>query len=88
VDESIIGQSLPKAVVVPQLIDLFEQRHTEDFVWRADITPCRTAALQGQLSPLPGVGYGAVLRDITRLKELIASRANSSRSSRTTCARR
>jgi two-component system NtrC family sensor kinase len=26
--------------------------------------------LQGQLSQLPGVGYGAVLRDITRLKEL------------------
>jgi two-component system NtrC family sensor kinase len=70
VDESIIGQSLPKAVVVPQLIDLFEQRHTEDFVWRADITLPDGRVLQGQLSPLPGVGYGAVLRDITRLKEL------------------
>ena len=53
-----------------QLLDLFEQRHTEEFVWRADITLPDGRVLQGQLSLLPGVGYGAVLRDITRLKEL------------------
>jgi two-component system NtrC family sensor kinase len=39
-------------------------------VWRADITLPDGRVLQGQLSLLPGVGYGAVLRDITRLKEL------------------
>jgi two-component system NtrC family sensor kinase len=55
---------------VQQVIDLFEQRHTEEFVWRADITLPDNRVLQGQLSHLPGVGYGAVLRDITRLKEL------------------
>ncbi len=57
-------------MTVQQLIDLFEQRHTEEFVWRADITLPDGRVLQGQLSQLPGVGYGAVLRDITRLKEL------------------
>ena len=70
VDESAIGQPLPRVVAIQQLIDLFEQRHTEDFVWRADITLPDSRVLQGQLSHLPGVGYGAVLRDITRLKEL------------------
>jgi signal transduction histidine kinase/FixJ family two-component response regulator len=69
-DDFAIGQSLRRVLAVPQLIDLFEQRHTEDYVWRADITLSDGRVLQGQLSPLPGVGYGAVLRDITRLKEL------------------
>jgi two-component system NtrC family sensor kinase len=69
-DDAALGQPLPRVVAVQQLIDLFEQRHTEEFVWRADITLPDGRVLQGQLSPLPGVGYGAVLRDITRLKEL------------------
>ncbi len=69
-DGTSIGQPLSKAVAAPQLIDLFEQRHTEEYVWRADITLSDGRVLQGQLSSLPGVGYGAVLRDITRLKEL------------------
>ncbi len=69
-DETVIGQPLPKAINVQQLIDLFEQRHSEEFVSRADIALPDGRVLQGQLSPLPGVGYGAVLRDITRLKEL------------------
>jgi two-component system NtrC family sensor kinase len=69
-DETVLGQSLSKVMPVSQLLDLFEQRHTDDFVWRADITLPDGRVLQGQLSHLPEVGYGAVLRDITRLKEL------------------
>jgi two-component system NtrC family sensor kinase len=68
--EAAVGQPLAQVVAVQPLIDLFEQRHTEDFVWRADITLPDGRVLQGQLSQLEGVGYGAVLRDITRLKEL------------------
>jgi two-component system, OmpR family, phosphate regulon sensor histidine kinase PhoR len=70
VDETVVGQPLNKVITVQQLLDLFDQRHTDEFVWRADITLPDGRVLQGQLSPLPGVGYGAVLRDITRLKEL------------------
>jgi two-component system NtrC family sensor kinase len=69
-DEAVLGQPLNRMVTVQQLLDLFEQRHSDDFVWRADITLPDGRVLQGQLSRLPGVGYGAVLRDITRLKEL------------------
>jgi two-component system, OmpR family, phosphate regulon sensor histidine kinase PhoR len=68
--DAAVGQPLAQVVAVQPLIDLFEQRHTEDFVWRADITLPDGRVLQGQLSQLEGVGYGAVLRDITRLKEL------------------
>jgi two-component system phosphate regulon sensor histidine kinase PhoR len=70
VDEAVVGQPLNKVVAVKQLLDLFEQRHSGEFVWRADITLPDGRVLQGQLSPLPGVGFGAVLRDITRMKEL------------------
>jgi two-component system NtrC family sensor kinase len=69
-DDLALGQPLPRVVTVQQLIDLFEQRHTNELVWRADITLPDGRVLQGQLSQLPGVGYSAVLRDITRLKEL------------------
>jgi two-component system phosphate regulon sensor histidine kinase PhoR len=69
-NDMAIGQPLAEVVAVQPLIDLFEQRNTEDFVWRADITLPDGRVLQGQLSQLEGVGYGAVLRDITRLKEL------------------
>jgi len=69
-NDTASGQRLTEVVAVQPLIDLFEQRDTEDFVWRADITLPDGRVLQGQLSPLDGVGYGAVLRDITRLKEL------------------
>jgi two-component system, OmpR family, phosphate regulon sensor histidine kinase PhoR len=69
-NDTAIGQPLVEVVAVQPLIDLFEQRNTEDFVWRADITLPDGRVLQGQLSQLEGVGYGAVLRDITRLKEL------------------
>jgi two-component system, OmpR family, phosphate regulon sensor histidine kinase PhoR len=68
--EAALGQPLAQVVAVQPLIDLFEQRNSEDFVWRADITLPDGRVLQGQLSQLEGVGYGAVLRDITRLKEL------------------
>jgi two-component system, OmpR family, phosphate regulon sensor histidine kinase PhoR len=69
-DDLALGQPLPRVVTVQPLIELFEQRHTEGFAWRADIPLPDGRVLQGQLSQLPGVGYGAVLRDITRLKEL------------------
>ena len=69
-DDLAIGQPLPRVVTVQPLIGLFEQRHTEESVWRADIPLPDGRVLQGQLSQLPGVGYGAVLRDITRRKEL------------------
>jgi two-component system, OmpR family, phosphate regulon sensor histidine kinase PhoR len=69
-DDGASGRPLAEAVTVQPLIDLFEQRNTEDFVWRSDIALPDGRVLQGQLSYLEGVGYGAVLRDITRLKEL------------------
>jgi two-component system NtrC family sensor kinase len=69
-DDTAIGQPLNRVIAVQQLLDLFEQRHTEEYVWRADITLSDGRVLQGQLSRLPDVGYGAVLRDVTRLKEL------------------
>jgi two-component system, OmpR family, phosphate regulon sensor histidine kinase PhoR len=69
-DAVALGQPLPRVVAMQPLIGLFEQRHAEEPVWRADIPLPDGRVLQGQLSRLPGVGYGAVLRDITRLKEL------------------
>ena len=69
-DDSALGQPLNRVLAVQQLLELFEQRHLDETIWRADITLPDGRVLQGQLSPLPGVGYGAVLRDITRLKEL------------------
>jgi two-component system NtrC family sensor kinase len=69
-DDTMLGQSLAAIGDLRPLLDLFEQRHSDERVWRTDISLPDNRILQGQLSPLSGVGYGAVLRDITRLKEL------------------
>ena len=68
--DELLGQSLAAVNDLRPLLDLFEQRHSDEHVWRTDIELPDNRILQGQLSPLSGVGYGAVLRDITRLKEL------------------
>ncbi len=52
------------------MLDLFDQRKLRSQAWRADIVLADGRTLQGQLSVLSSIGYGAVLHDITRLKEL------------------
>jgi len=53
-DDLAIGQLLPRVVTVQPLIGLFEQRYTEELVWRADIPLPDGRVLQGQLSSCRG----------------------------------
>lgn len=68
--EGALGQRLAEAIPLKAVTDLFDQRKLRSQAWRADITLPDGRTLQGQLSVLSGIGYGAVLHDITRLKEL------------------
>lgn len=68
-DDSI-GRPLGEAVNNAALLDLFDQRKMRGHTWRAEILLEDGRTLQGQLSELRGVGYGAVMQDISRLKEL------------------
>lgn len=68
-DESI-GARLADVIHNPALLDLFDQRKTRGRNWRAEIPLGDGRMLQGQMSELSGVGFGAVLQDISRLKEL------------------
>jgi len=65
-----IGEPLSEVVGNAALLDLFEQRRMRSRNWRAEIALSDGRTLQGQLSELSGVGFGAVLQDISRLKEL------------------
>ncbi|HZY40901.1 MAG TPA: ATP-binding protein, partial [Anaerolineae bacterium] len=68
--DGALGQPLTEAIPLKAVTDLFDQRKLRSQAWRADITLPDGRTLQGQLSVLSGIGYGAVLHDITRLKEL------------------
>ena len=68
--DSALGQPLAAAIPLKTVTDLFDRRKLRSQAWRADITLPDGRTLQGQLSVLSGIGYGAVLHDITRLKEL------------------
>ena len=68
-DESM-GRVLTEVVDNPALADLFDQRKMRSYSWRAEIPLADGRTLQGQLSELAGVGYSAVMQDISRLKEL------------------
>jgi len=65
-----LGQPLADVIPLKSVLDLFDQRKLRSQAWRADIVLADGRTLQGQLSVLSGIGYGAVLHDITRLKEL------------------
>jgi two-component system NtrC family sensor kinase len=69
-NEKSTGVLLAEAVRNPALIELFEQGRRRGHSWRAEVPLDTGRTLQGQLSELSGVGYGAVLHDISRLKEL------------------
>jgi two-component system NtrC family sensor kinase len=68
--EEVVGQALSEIAPLQPLQELFDKHSTEDPAPRAEITLPDGRTLQGQLSPLNGVGYGMVWRDITQLKEL------------------
>jgi two-component system NtrC family sensor kinase len=65
-----LDEPLSAVVHNPALLDLFDRRKQRGRNWRAEILLDDGRTLQGQLSELGGVGYGAVLQDISRLKEL------------------
>ena len=68
--DAALGQALAEVIPIKAVTDLFDQRKLRSQAWRADIVLADGRTLQGQLSVLSGIGYGAVLHDITRLKEL------------------
>ncbi len=68
--DAALGQLLADVIPMQSVIDLFDQRKLRSQAWRADIVLPDGRTLQGQLSVLSGIGYGAVLHDITQLKEL------------------
>lgn len=68
--EDALGRPLAEAITVPAVQDLFDQRKLRSRNWRAEVVLSDGRTLQGQLSILSGIGYGAVLQDISRLKEL------------------
>lgn len=68
--DDALGKPLADVIPVKAVLDLFDQRKLRSQAWRADIVLADGRTLQGQLSVLSSIGYGAVLHDITRLKEL------------------
>ena len=68
--QDAIGKRLADALGNPALIDLFEQARQRGGSWHAEIPLGDNRVLQAQLSELSGVGFGVVLQDISRLKEL------------------
>ncbi len=68
--DAALGQLLADVIPMQAVTDLFDQRKLRSQAWRADIVLSDGRTLQGQLSVLSGIGYGAVLHDITQLKEL------------------
>ena len=69
-DETALGRPLPDVVHNAALLDLFDQAKQRGRRWRAEVPVEDGRTLQGQLSEFSGIGYGAVLQDISRLKEL------------------
>jgi len=68
--EDAIGARLPDVVQNQALLDLFDQGKHRASNWRAEIPVDDGRTLQGQLSEFSGIGFGAVMQDISRLKEL------------------
>ncbi len=68
--DGTIGARLADVVDNSALLDLFDQRKLRGHTWRAEIPLSDGRTLQGQLSELTGIGFGAVMQDISRLKEL------------------
>ncbi|HLF25431.1 MAG TPA: ATP-binding protein [Anaerolineae bacterium] len=68
--EAVIGARLSEVIKNSALLDLFAQGQAHGHAWRAEIPLDDGRTLQGQLSELSEIGFGAVLRDISRLKEL------------------
>ena len=69
-DDRAIGRPIAEAIPNQAIVDLFDQRKLRSHNWRAEVVLPDGRTLQGQLSILSGIGYGAVLQDISRLKEL------------------
>ena len=68
--DAVLGSLVGDITALQPLLELFDRQHPEDPTPHTEISLPDGRTLQGQLSPLNGVGYGVVLRDITRLKEL------------------
>jgi two-component system, OmpR family, phosphate regulon sensor histidine kinase PhoR len=68
--EHVVGQPLAEVIHHPRVIDLFDQRKLRVQNWRTEIDLADGRILQGHLSVLSGIGFGAIMQDITRLKEL------------------
>jgi two-component system NtrC family sensor kinase len=66
----VVGRPLTAVVSNPRVLDLFDQRKLRSRNWRAEIVLDDGRTLQGVLSVLSGIGFGAVMQDISRLKEL------------------
>jgi two-component system phosphate regulon sensor histidine kinase PhoR len=66
----VAGRPLAEVIHHPRVIDLFDQRKLRVRNWRAEINLDDGRILQGVLSVLSGIGFGAIMHDITRLKEL------------------
>ena len=64
-----VGARLSDAVDNAALLELFDHGRSRRN-WHAEILLADGRTLQGQLSELHGIGFGAVLQDISRLKEL------------------
>jgi two-component system NtrC family sensor kinase len=64
------GAPLAAIIQNPAMLDLFDQRRQNRRNWRAEVPLADGRTLLGQLSELDGVGFGVVLQDISRLKEL------------------
>ncbi len=68
--EQVAGRPLAEVIYHPRVIDLFDQRKLRAQNWRAEIDLEDGRILQAHLSVLSGIGYGAIMHDVTRLKEL------------------
>jgi two-component system NtrC family sensor kinase len=65
-----VGQPLTEVIHNSRVLDLFDQRKLRAHNWRAEIVLDDGRTLQGVLSVLSGIGFGAVMQDISSLKEL------------------
>lgn len=66
----VVGQPLITLIQHPRVIALFDQHKLRPKNWQAEIALEDGRILQGYLSVLNGIGFGAIMHDITRLKEL------------------
>ena len=66
----VVGRPLAEVMQIQAVRDLFDPDKLQSRAWRAEIILPDGRTLQGQVAKLGGVGYGAVMHDISRLKEL------------------